>query len=663
MSRPLLRRFVRLLRRTSPLDRVAIGLLLLYWIFRVAERYRHPLSGSAFVGFLSFLSIVYFLIRMVPWFRAHFMWRLRNRLIVAYVLIAVVPLLLLLTLVSVASYLVYLELGAHMLHDDFQDHVSLIAADAKVIAAAIGQETQRSGDKVGEAVLARPSVVSAIDAARAAWPGMRVRLNHGANLVRLGDGRRFSGLVESDGKLWFVAVESCATEPKPVLVEVEAPLTSDVLDRLKSDLGPIEVTLYQRAGENPSAGQPYELHGISFVPGDKVESRRRLLGRPTSLLDVRVSASSMFEVNHLDTGSEVVPVPVLASAWLRPSVLNRLLFTSVGDFGPTLVYILLGVGIIFLSLEIVALVTGVVLTRTITRSVADLYDATLHVRRGDFSHRVRVKQRDQLGALGESFNEMTASVSELIEEQRQRQRLENEISIAREVQEQLFPRSIPSVEGLQLAAICKPARVVSGDYYDFIRLSPSRVGIALADISGKGIFAALLMASLQAALRSTAMLDGNGGTAELVSRLNNHLFRNTSDDRYATFFYAVYDSETKTITYTNAGHLPPWFVTEDGVQALDEGGTVVGLFEDCPFTQRTLHVASESILVAFSDGLTEPENVYGEEFGSQRLKQEILRQRQASPRRVAEDLIAAAEQWAGTPEQADDMTVVVARMG
>lgn len=663
MNRSSPRRFIVFLKRTSPLDRVAIGILLLYVIFRFAERNHYLLPGSSFVGFLSFLSIVYFLIRMVPWVRAHFMWRLRNRLIVAYVLIAVVPLFLLLTLVSVASYLLYLELGAHMLHDDFQDRVSLIAADAKTIAGAIVQEARQGASMDGEAVLARPSVANAIDAARAAWPGLRVRLNHGAHLVQLGDGRRFSGLVESEGRLWFVAVEKRAIEPKPVLVEVGAPLTSDVLDKLTSDLGPIEVTLYQRAGEKPPAGQPYEFRGTSYVPGDKVESRRRVLGRPMGPIDVRVSASSMFEVNHLEPGNEVVPAPVLASAWLRPSVLNRLLFTSVGDLGPTLVHILLGVGIIFLILEIVALATGVILTRTITRSVADLYDATLHVRRGDFSHRVRVKQRDQLGALGESFNEMTASVSELIEEQRQRHRLENEISIAREVQEQLFPRSIPSVEGLQLAAICKPARVVSGDYYDFIRLSPSRIGIALADISGKGIFAALLMASLQAALRSTAMLDGKGSTAELVSRLNNHLFRNTSDDRYATFFYAVYDSEAKTLTYTNAGQLPPWFVTEDGVQELDEGGTVVGLFEDCPFTQRALHVTPGSILVAFSDGLTEPENVYGEEFGTQRLKQEILRQRQASPRRMAENLLAAVEQWAGTPEQADDMTVVVARMG
>ena len=117
------------------------------------------------------------------------------------------------------------------------------------------------------------------------------------------------------------------------------------------------------------------------------------------------------------------------------------------------------------------------------------------------------------------------------------------------------------------------------------------------------------------------------------------------------------------MTYTNAGHLGPFLVEGNTVKELTEGGTVVGLFEEYPYTQQTIKVEPGSLLVAFSDGLTEPENVYGEEYGSQRLKDEIMRQRDAVPDRIAENLIAAAEQWAGSPEQADDITVVVARMG
>src|SRR5256886_9557644 len=153
---------------------------------------------------------------------------------------------------------------------------------------------------------------------------------------------------------------------------------------------------------------------------------------------------------------------------------------------------------------------------------------------------------------------MTDSIGELIEVENKRQRLENEISIAREVQIQLFPSTLPSVPGVEIEAICKAARSVSGDYYDFIQLSPTHVAMAIADIRGKGISAALLMASLQAALRSQTLTEGSESlsTAELVARLNKHLVRNTGDDRFATFFIAVYDSVSRTLRYTNAGHLP-----------------------------------------------------------------------------------------------------------
>jgi sigma-B regulation protein RsbU (phosphoserine phosphatase) len=401
----------------------------------------------------------------------------------------------------------------------------------------------------------------------------------------------------------------------------------------------------------------------NFGPARELTSHRRTVGPRANWLDSVVTGGFTWQAILLDPQQDDRDtVPVLAAFSARPSRLNERLFASLGDFGPLLTLILVVTAVIFLVLEAGALITGVVLTRRITSAVADLYDATRYIRRGDFTHRVRVQRRDQLGALGESFNEMTSSITELIEEQRKGQRLENEISIAREVQEQLFPQSIPQIEGVELAAICRAARVVSGDYYDFIRLSPCRIGIAVADISGKGISAALLMASLQAALRSQAVLDANGSTAQLVSRLNHHLFHNTSDDRYATFFYGVFDSSTRTLEYTNAGHCAPVFVADGKVTKLDTGGTVVGLFDEAQYESGTINAPPDSLLVVFSDGLIEPENVYGEEFGTQRLTEEILRHREAPPQRMAESLIDSAEQWAGTPEQADDMTVVVARL-
>jgi sigma-B regulation protein RsbU (phosphoserine phosphatase) len=658
------RRLWLFLRRTTPLDRIAFAVFILYIAGRVARAFGAVSRLSTFLGFLAFAAVVYSVVRLVPWVRTRLLWSLRNRLIVAYLFMAVVPVVLLLSMIGIATYLFYLQLGAHLLNDAVQARTSVIDTDADTIAGAIEREASHTSAPVGADVLARPIIAGLVADEQTEWPGLTVSLNRGQPLLATTDGKRFARMVAYQDRLSFVAAQRRAVPAGPFTVLVIAPLTSDILDNFPQELGPIQMVLMRPAEPGAPRGFSLEIEGKPYVPGEQVASSKRSLPANRSWLDPHLQGGSTFDVFHIEEQGKDAPMaPVLTSFWLRPVMVNQGLFNSMGALGPYLVAALAAAGLIFLILEVGALATGTILTRTITRSVGDLYDATLHVRRADFSHRVRVLNRDQLGSLGESFNEMTSSISELIEGQRERQRLENEVEIAREVQQQLFPHTIPSLPGLELAAICRPARVVSGDYYDFIPLDGSRVGIALADISGKGIFAALLMASLQAALRSTASLEGRAGSAEIVSRLNKHLFRNTSDDRYATLFYAVYDAEAKILTYTNAGHLAPIFMDGGGaVRALDQGGTVVGMFEDSAYAECTLPVGPGTLLVAFSDGLTEPESVYGEEFGMARLHAEVLRLRGASAARIAENLVAAAEQWSGTPEQADDMTVVVARM-
>jgi len=382
-------------------------------------------------------------------------------------------------------------------------------------------------------------------------------------------------------------------------------------------------------------------------------------------LDREVTGFSSFQaVRVANDGKPVLSTPVVGSFSARPSQLNARMFLSVGDLNYLnflLFFVLAGV---LLLIEAAALITGIVMTRRITKAVDDLYNATQYVQQRDFTHRVKISSRDQLGVLGESFNLMTESINNLIEEQKQRQRLENEISIAREVQNQLFPQTLPSVPGVQIEAVCKPARMVSGDYYDFIQLSPTQLAIAVADISGKGISAALLMASLQAALRSQLLTEESRtlSTAELVTRLNRHLFYNTGDDRFATFFVAVYDCSTRVLRYTNAGHLPSFCIYGGTAIHLDCGGIVLGVVDEYPYEQGSVEVPPGALLIGYSDGLVEPENVYGEEFGIHRLKAAALSLQNDDPNLVANGLMQAAEEWAGTPEQADDMTVIVARL-
>jgi phosphoserine phosphatase RsbU/P len=669
MNRFSARRVLVFLGRISLLDRIAFAILALFAASRVATALGHAPPFASFLAFLCFVAVVYLCVRLAPVVRQHLLWRLRNRLIVAYVFMAIIPVALLLTMVGITAYMLELQIGAHLLTDNLQGHIGTLAADTDAIVAAISLEpgvkpdplVPSSAPAVDDPVLSRPGVASVIAAAQKRWPDLHVYVNHGQQLVRARGGQQFAGLAEFRSQLWFASAQSLAVGGGRATVLVVAPVTTPLLDSLPSKLGPIRLTLLDPAPANSVASLTVE--GKRYVSGAAVASSTRSMAPAAYWFDMRVNGVATLEAFRADLGAEASQRPVMAQFSLRLSAVNKDLLTSVGAWGPVLVDVLLLAGMVFLVLELAALATGIVLTRTITGSVADLYDATRHIRRGDFTHRVHIRRRDQLGALGESFNEMTSSLSDLIEGQRSRQRLEHEVAIAREVQQQLFPQSFPSLPGLELAAVCRPARMVSGDYYDFFPLGRTRAGIVLADISGKGIFAALLMASLQAMLRSSAAVDAECGTAEVVKRVSSQLFQSTSEDRYATLFYAVYDSEAKTLTYTNAGHLAPLLITDGRVQQLDQGGMVVGVFDDSQYAQRTLDVPLGSLLVAFSDGLTEPENVYGEEFGIERLRAEILRQRALPAARLAENLVLAVEQWAGMAEQSDDMTVVVARMG
>jgi phosphoserine phosphatase RsbU/P len=617
----------------------------------------------SFAKFLSVLAGIYLLFRLIGWWRTRLLWSLRNRLIVAYLFIAVVPVLLLLTLAIISGLILYTQLGGYLLYDELQHRVETISNGAEQIAAALKNVPRGIPIEGAEkAVAAQEHAVY-----DRSLPGLIIEYTDDATLLHTiakpGE-EHFAGLIQQGDKLFLVGLRGIATPRGVKVVTLRVPITPEFIATLSPNLGPIQFELLEPvAGTQPNT-VVYTLGNTDYRTFSRIPGKRRNLQAAAGWWDTPVKGISKFEAVLVREGKSVGRShPILAFFNARPSRLNAMMFSSVGELGRVYVFFFAVVSVVFLFIEMSALVTGIVLTRRITKAVSELYHATQYVQAGDLTHRVHIDRRDQLGVLGESFNLMTSSISGLIEEQKQRQRLENEISIAREVQNQLFPQKLPTIPGVEIEAICKAARTVSGDYYDFIQLSPTHLAIAIADISGKGISAALLMASLQAALRSQMLVDGSKtlSTAELVSRLNKHLVRNTGDDRFATFFIGVYDSTKRTLRYTNAGHLPSLLIGDGSAIHLDVGGMVLGVIEDCAYEEGSLSVPPDALFVAYSDGLVEPENVYGEEFGIPRLEDAAIRAKGAAPLMVAESLMAAAEEWAGTPEQADDMTVIVAR--
>jgi len=651
-------------RRISRIDVAAVVLMFIGAVFYWMDRFA-PLGALAgFLKFLGVLAAVYLFFRFIGWSKSRLLWSLRNRLIVAYVFIAVVPVLLLATLAGLGARILYSQLGGYLLYDDLQHRVQMLANGSEHVAAAISAMAAGSSEEAAERVIsAQEHAVYDTD-----LPGVTIEFSaDGSLLAKVAPGvNRFAGLLQQNEKLLLVALRSVKTPNGLRVVFFRMPVTPEFLATLAPDLGPVQLDLLEPFTGGTRTGVKYSFGDIEYQPSTIISARSRTLQPAERWLDPVVLGVSRFEAVSLRRdGCVERKRPVVALFSARPSRLNARIFTSLGEFGGVYVVLFGAAAFVFLLIELAALVTGVVLTRRITRAIADLYQATMYVQAGDLTHRVRIERRDQLGVLGESFNLMTSSIGSLIQEQKQRQRLENELTIAREVQTQLFPQTFPCVPGVNIEAVCRAARVVSGDYYDFFELTPTQVVLAIADISGKGISAALLMASLQAALRSQMFTPGseNLSTAELVWRLNNHLVRNTGDDRFATFFLAVYDSSRRLLRYTNAGHLPALCVCHGETHRLEAGGMVLGVVENYQYEEGSHVVAPGTLLIGYSDGLIEPENVYGEQFGIHRLEQAAIRVQGAALRAVVDSLMSAAEEWAGTPEQADDMTVIVARLG
>ena len=281
----------------------------------------------------------------------------------------------------------------------------------------------------------------------------------------------------------------------------------------------------------------------------------------------------------------------------------------------------------------------------------------------------------------------------LISQKAEEERMRRELEFATQVQRRLFPQCPPELASLELAGVCHPASGVGGDYYDFLVLGNGQIGIAVADVAGKGVSAALLMSTVQASLRSQ-VLSFNVNLTELVASMNRLLCDSTDTGSYATFFYAQFDEQMRQLTYVNAGHNPPLLVragaivraesarqspstvsdvetvqagngaamVEQTVCLLETGGPVIGLFETCTYEHETIPVRSGDLIVAYTDGVTEALDPEGEEFDESRLRQLVTTYAHLSAEELKEQIVQSVREWCRDAPQSDDMTLVVMKV-
>ncbi len=690
------------------LDLLLVALQKLLGLFKVS----FGLALSVWIGILSSLAIIFFALLAFRWLKAKVLWRLRNRLIVTYIFIGVIPVVLLVANTSITIYLFAGQFANFVVTSELGSRLRSLQSANAAIANELAARLEHG----------QPAIAESLEGLKRNDPSWKFRQvcawKGGTPLAAcetntLGKtpftlpsflSPTFGAIVWDHEELYLRAGTEIGTGPQKLSVVSSEALDRELLEKLAKDLG--EITLYtSRTVAEAPAPAATSAPLISLESQDKQDTygsgksgvtpgsgRQQLrlafsagaLPSAGGTFDREIAFATPLSVVDWTTGAQK-KTGALLRVLTRPSVLYTRLFATLGDFATGVEYALLFAAVVFAVIELLALFIGTRLTRTVTGAVAQLYNATEHINRGNFSHRISVKSHDQLATLANSFNSMTESIENLIEEQKEKQRLQNELTIAQEVQEQLYPQHISQLASLEVYGFCRPARTVSGDYYDFLTLNSDRVILAVGDVSGKGISAALLMATIHSAVRAYSLegapsmrepvgagaagglaLPSSSTGAELssgamLSLLNHQLYQSTPAEKYATLFLGVYDGRQRKLTYSNGGHLPPIILGADGsVRRLEQGGTVIGLFDRRSYEEATVALRQGELFLAYSDGVTEPENDFGE-FSEQRLIDLVWEHREQPLARICEIVTAAVDDWIGANEQPDDITLVLAR--
>ena len=600
-----------------------------------------------------FVYVAWALVRVGRFLVRRLLWRIRTKLLVSYLFIAVVPVVLLLVLFGLAGVLFSGLVASHIVAAEVDRRATLLRTSAEAALADM------SGDDAG----ARASLDRHLESVRAASPDLVFSLWRGDKVVAASPGAPvtlpewirsggYAGLVRADAEDDTTTLTGVARRADRVLL-LQVPVDDRLFAPLEERMGIHFVT---SGGTVRQKG-----HGVRIDMGKL--ARRKEAADAEKLAGISFPATP--EARRWADGKADL-VPMLFH--FQPYDLLRRLSPGTLNLGDVLVKALAAVAAVFLVMYVVALGLGLMLARSITGNIHELYRGTERLRQGDFGNRIRVQSRDQLGDLAESFNVMAASMQGLLMEQAEKQRLEEELRIARQIQMSLLPQGAVTLPGLRVSALCLPAAEVGGDYYDLLPLSPTRMGVLVADVSGKGTSAALYMAELKGLVLSLSRIYDS--PARLLSEANRILAATLDPRSFITMTYAVVDTATQTMRYARAGH-NPMIHLEAGTgrtRVLTPAGLGLGIDEGARFDEilqeAEVPLRSGDLFLFFTDGLSEAMNGRAELFGERRLRDVIESAgNEGEEASVLKDrILAAIRTFVGDAAQNDDMTMVILKV-
>jgi serine phosphatase RsbU (regulator of sigma subunit) len=627
------------------------------------------------VLWLAFLgSAIWLIVRTAIDNRRWLFWRVRRKLILSYVLLGVMPVALVVVFALFSALVLYGRVTAYVFHeglndirDDVQQIVETSAAEIgrapETIVAAISRKQANLAGQYPE--LSMAVVRAALPAAPAnggASGGPAVVTTAGpwaheaapATIPSwLTTARRFTGYLTFKSAGAAAAdrlfIRSAIFAPDaPYVVIADVPIGPDLVARLdastRTRMGDVRI--------DPECGG----------------GAREQIAR-ARFFDLFRQTVSVLECRQWATDQE-------GSAWVTIHAPVGRIYDELAEVNDRMapglsadvfLFALVMLAGLFLIVQGSALVFGALLGKSITSAVHELFVGTERVQQGDFTHRIPIASRDQLGELAESFNRMSASIEHLLHVQREKQRLDDELRIAREIQKSLLPVELPRVDGLDLAEVCEPAREVGGDYFDFFVLGPRRLGVLVADVSGKGTSAALYMAELKGLM--LALSHDEPSPRQLLVEVNRRLVNHLDNRSFITMTYAVVDLDLGTLTCARAGHTPLIVVTGAGTDVVLPAGMIIGVrlpgaierFESL-LTEHTRPIQPGDAIVLYTDGITEAMDRQGELFGDTALARVVAAHRHLDAAGIRERVLREVRAFVGDAEPHDDMTMVVLKV-
>src|SRR5262245_17046381 len=657
------------------------------WIGEVTEWRAGLFSALDTLGGLTILiSAIVIGYRVYVLARHRLLWRVRRKLILSYVFIGVVPVLLVAVFFTLGGLLFFFNVSAFMLRNhvasvvDGAQFLTQAAAPTLDAASTVAQLTAGLATRQAAAAAGYPlvsyalvpadrvcgSAPNALAAAVVAGPWSHVNAPRAIPAWVPCSG--FAGLItypaEGGTRIAARAIAWPAGLRSALVVDIpfgdalirefhdEMGITIEAYSIVEPDDRPDQIAAGARRGRlvdgpvNLRLGQEKEPLGwVAFL----------------DYTDWKTGA-----MNPLTVGFRVGPAAVYR-------YLSGPSFAPLDNYnlGQIFLILLTVIACLFLIIQAVALVMGLSLARSITGSVHELFAGTERVRRGDFSHKIAIRSRDQLGELAGSFNSMTASIEGLLREKAEKERLEQELRIARNIQMSLLPQGPLHMPGVSLSGHCEPAREVGGDYYDFLPLDDDRLGILIADVAGKGTSAALYMAELKGLVLSLSRYHVSPRT--MLIEANRIISKHLDSRSFITMTYVVVDLHARTMTCARAGHCPLVYVpgpdaSSRAPQVLTPEGMVLGLQFDLGDTfdrlleEVTLPLGRGDLFVLYTDGISEAMNLQGDYFGDQRLVELAERNADLKSDDLCERILSEVHTFAGDAAQHDDMTMVLLKI-